>query len=634
MPILPAENAPSTSDGLIVDLSQLAEPFLQMRDIAPALSADQEQRICAYAKALFDMSWNRISRRYDHWKEADRAHDVYVPPDATDFREKAVIADTRAIADTVLTYLMAALGGRNPMFGLEGLNAKSRKPAAIIERILHQHMRQGAGEFRVAQLLNDAIRYGFAPTRVSWDGSKNTNKIINYDPRRCFPDPRVNWGDIDEMQFIGFVDYKSFDALRQSGLYPKLDYFPSIRHQRNRPIQGWKSNETSREEGRGLSIDPASADALNQSGGQYFTLGSARTINEVFVRLPGDLIGMPGVREVWAIITILDEDTVIRCQLNPYGRQFPIVMSALFNDSHKTFGAGLYDILLPLHDIATWLLRSRVDNVMAALNNLIFVDPSQVNISDLIDRNPWGLVRTLPGTRPGDGVNVVQVPDVTSSHWNDIQGLSEFKQRLSAASDAQQGIPSPGTPPTATEVQRLTQLGSQRLGVLSRIISATTIRPMVRMMVSNLQDMLTSKFSGSIPLNQSNSPEILRAGAQDGYVDFNVLDLQGDIDYLVVDGTLPLEPSRNVEAWMQILGIMQQTGLTMEYDGGAIAEEAIKAMGIPNIERFKLDPSRPMSPSQEISVMEKMRGASVMPQGDIDGQVSAGNLVPISEAQA
>ena len=103
MPILPAENAPSTSDGMIVDLSQLAEPFLQMRDIAPALSADQEQRICAYA-GLFDMSWNRISRRYDHWKEQDRAHDVYVPRDATDFREKAVIADTRAIADTVLPY--------------------------------------------------------------------------------------------------------------------------------------------------------------------------------------------------------------------------------------------------------------------------------------------------------------------------------------------------------------------------------------------------------------------------------------------------------------------------------------------------------------------------------------------------
>ena len=31
----------------------------------------------------------------------------------------AVIADTRAIADTVLIYLMAALTGRNPMFQLK-----------------------------------------------------------------------------------------------------------------------------------------------------------------------------------------------------------------------------------------------------------------------------------------------------------------------------------------------------------------------------------------------------------------------------------------------------------------------------------------------------------------------------------
>ena len=65
---------------------------------------------------MADMSYFKIRKRYDHLKEADRAHDVYVPADATEFREKAVMADTRAIADTVLTYLMAAMGGRNPMF--------------------------------------------------------------------------------------------------------------------------------------------------------------------------------------------------------------------------------------------------------------------------------------------------------------------------------------------------------------------------------------------------------------------------------------------------------------------------------------------------------------------------------------
>ena len=159
------------------------------------------------------MSYNRISRRHDHWREADRAHDVYVPPDATSFREKAVIADTRAIADTVMTYLMAALAGRNPMFQLEGLNRKSRRASLLLERVLHQHMRRTAGEARIAQLLLDSIRYGFAPTKIVWDAKANHNQIVNFDPRRCFPDPRVNWGDWDRMQFIVFTDFCAFSAL-------------------------------------------------------------------------------------------------------------------------------------------------------------------------------------------------------------------------------------------------------------------------------------------------------------------------------------------------------------------------------------------------------------------------------------
>ena len=135
---------------------------------------------------MMDMSYNKIRKRYDHWKEADRAHDVYVPANTTDFREKAVIADTRAIADTVLTYLMAALGGRNPMFQLEGLNRKSREASLILERVLHQQMRRTAGEARLAQMLLDSIRYGFAPTKISWDSATNQN-LVNFDPRRCFP---------------------------------------------------------------------------------------------------------------------------------------------------------------------------------------------------------------------------------------------------------------------------------------------------------------------------------------------------------------------------------------------------------------------------------------------------------------
>ena len=208
-----------SDDGMIVDLSEFAEQLIGYEDISHLLTEEQENRIVDYVKSMMDMSYNKIRKRYDHWKEADRAHDVYVPAGATDFREKAVIADTRAIADTVLTYLMAALGGRNPMFQLEGLNRKSREASLILERVLHQQMRRTAGESRLAQLLLDSIRYGFAPTKISWDAKTNQNQLINFDPRRCFPDPRVNWGDWDNMQFIVFADYSSYNSLLNSGLY-------------------------------------------------------------------------------------------------------------------------------------------------------------------------------------------------------------------------------------------------------------------------------------------------------------------------------------------------------------------------------------------------------------------------------
>ena len=616
---------------VIVDLSEHVNALMAYEDISDLLTDEQEQRLVEYVRALLELSHSRISRRYSHWQEADRAHDVWVPPDATKFREKAVIADTRAIADTVLTYMMAALTGRNPMFQLEGLNRKSRRTAAILERVMHQHMRRTAGEARIAQLLLDSIRYGFAPTKVVWSPKTNTNQIVNYDPRRAFPDPRVNWGDWERMQFIVFTDFAATNALIDSGLYPKISKYPGLRKNRiGTRSYAWHAHEWLKEEGKGLSINQHE----QASNSTRFSLDPARTVDEAWIRLSGYEIGVPAIEQIWLVVTIMDEGVVIRCQLNPYGRVFPSVMGGLYFDSHKTYSQSLYDILLPIHDIATWLLRSRIDNVQSSLSNLIFVDPTAVSIPDLIDRNPWGVVRTLPGTKPGEGVFIAQIPDVTKGHWNDIAALSDLKQRISAASDAQQGVPTSDGIRTATEIQRLTQLGSQRLGVLSRVMSSTTIRPLVRMMAGNIQDAL--EYNGSLRIDPNDSNGLLQDAVQDGYMDFSIGDLQGDIDYLIVDGTLPIEPTRSPETWLNILQVLNQSGLQMEYNAGKMVEEAIRAMGVPDLEQFRVNQAKleneGPSPSQQLSIMEKMRGASVMPNEQLQNEVQKGNLIPLRQA--
>lgn len=621
----------TTSDTVVVDLSSHIEKVMAYEDISDDLTEAQEQKLVSYIKACMEMSHAQISKRYPSWLEADQAHDVYVPPDATEFREKAVIADTRAISDTVLTYFMAALFGRNPMFQLEGLTRSSRPAAMILERVLHQQMRRTAGEARLAQLLLDNIRYGGAPTKIVWDHAANQNRIVNINPRRWFPDPRAQWSDLESQQFVGLVDWQSYSSLARSGAYPKLTKYPSLRSSMGRNKQGWSAHKWNQDEGRGLSINPAQS---NERSNEAFKVGDARVVDEFWFVLAGHEINIPTIKHIHLVATVIDESVIIRLQLNPYGRvTAPMVVGSLYADAHKTFGQSLYDVLMPLHNIATWLLRSRVDNVQAALTNLIFVDPTMVSVPDLIDRNPWGVVRTLQGTKPGDGVFVAQVPDVTRGHWNDIMALSDLKQRVSAASDAQQGIPTPGIR-SATEIQRLTQLGSQRLGVLSRISSATTIRPLANMLASNVQDALA--FRGSMRIDPDAMPAELANITQDGYLDYDATMFQGDIDYLIIDGTLPVEPTRSPDTWMTMLKVMAETGLNMEYDMGKMAEEAIRSMGITDMDRFRHTPGQKekgMLPNQQLALMEKMRGASVQPAEQVSREVERGNLIPMRSGQ-
>jgi hypothetical protein len=618
-------------EATVTDLSGLADKLMGYDDISSDLSQEQEKALVEYVKVISEMSYKSISKRYNSWLEADRAHDLYVPAESTAFREKVVIADTRAISDTVLTYFMAAITGRNPMFQMEGVNRASRKPAVLLERVLHQQMRANAGEARLAQQFLDIVRYGFAPTKVVWSEALNSNTIVNADPRKTFPDPRAPAGDVSKMQFIVFSDHSSGSSLRRTGLYPKINQFPRMLDTTSVAL-GWESHQWHKDAGNGWNIDPKTT--MDGTGNAQFKVGRSHVIDEAWVCFNGYEIGMPQLGEVWMVMTILDERFVIRCQLSPYGRQFPCVTPGFGFDAHKSHQQSLYDLLLPLHDLGTWLLRSRVDNVQASLNNLIFADPTKVAMHDLINRNPWGVVRTLPGTKPGDGVYIAQIPDVTRGHYTDIGFLSDMKQRVAAASDAQQGMPTADVR-SATEIQRLSQMGSQRLGVLSRVISATGVRPMVRMMNSNIQDAL--RFSGSIRVREDQQHDLLRGMVENGYADYDVSMLQGEIEYLVVDGTLPLEPTRSPETWIRILQTVGQAGLQMEYDTGRMVEEAIRSMGVPDVDQFRISREKlekeGLSPSQKMALMEKQRGnSSVIPQENIEKELMKGNIVPFRSA--
>ena len=60
-------------------------------------------------------------------------------------------------------------------------------------------------------------------------------------------------------------------------------------------------------------------------------------------------------------------------------------------------------------------------------------------------------------------------------------------------------------------------------------------------------------------------------------------------------------------------------------------------MGISDIDRFRIPAEKLQregpSPSQQMEIMEKMRGASVKPDEEIDRELEKGNIIPMRQAQ-
>lgn len=155
------------------------------------------------------------------------------------------------------------------------------------------------------------------------------------------------------------------------------------------------------------------------------------------------------------------------------------------------------------------------------------------------------------------------------------------------------------------------------------------------MSVENIQDSLA--YNGSIRMSADNASETLAPMIEEGYLDYDAEALQGDIEYLVVDGTLPIEPSRSPQSWLNAVQIASQAGLGMELDLKSMTLEAVRSMGISDIDRFRIPPEQLQrdgpSPSQQMELMEKARGASVQPQEQIDRELEKGNIIPMRGQQ-
>ncbi|NKJ22011.1 hypothetical protein [Dyella sp. SG609] len=151
-------------------------------------------------------------------------------------------------------------------------------------------------------------------------------------------------------------------------------------------------------------------------------------LNECYIRVDFDGDGISEYRRVVKCGTVVFENDVV--EDHPFAIFSPVLMP------YKLIGLSMWDLVEDLQRIKTAITRQYLDNLYLANTPRTTVVEGQVNLDDLLNPRPGGLVRT----KSLDAMSVIQTPDIGAQALGGIQffdgvrdartGIKEFSQGL------------------------------------------------------------------------------------------------------------------------------------------------------------------------------------------------------------
>lgn len=144
---------------------------------------------------------------------------------------------------------------------------------------------------------------------------------------------------------------------------------------------------------------------------------------------------------------------------------------------HKFFGQSLADRVMDIQLIKSTITRQILDNIYLINNARSAVVEGQVNLDDLLNVTPGGVVRTkAPGM-----VQPITVPDVTGSAYPLLGYFDSIQSKRSGVSDVQQGLdPNILQNVTAAAVAATTQAAQGKLELVARIFAETGVKSLFK----------------------------------------------------------------------------------------------------------------------------------------------------------
>jgi len=618
----------------------------------------QHAFVLDYLLQRLQWSEQKMAQFYPRWQANELRHQAFVTlPDyeammrqMRDDRkppspEAIVVPYSYASLSTIVTYLLHTFGGRKPIIQVGTYRAEQVRRAKNMEVLLQYNTDYIRYIYHLYNLFTNGELYGLAVQRNMWAREERVktvtrapsgqlayfmamqgmqaqpqrvqeravcfegNSVSVLSPYMFFPDPRVPMVEVaDKGEFVFWRAFEGRHLLLRAEAEGKLKWVKYAGEAARNTLNAWGSDSNA---GMRALGDPLTGGSQLLQGGTGYGVSNNIQVDQGSVEIiPAELgLGQSRSPEKW-LFTILNKTQIV--QAEPLGLnhgQHPISVAEPNAFGHSFGQLATADMTAPTQDLLSWLVNSHMFNVRAALNNFLVVDPNKVEMDDLLDPQPGGILR-LKSTPFGQvdprlAVSQLAVGDVTRSHLSDFQLVQRMGNDLTGATDNVRGLQDFGGRKTATEVRTGFEAAGSRLASRAMLYGAMCITPGASQWASNYQQFLSERME-------------LRVLGREGVmhsVRITPEEIEGDFHFPIHDGTLPLDRVALLNAWVQLFGMISQDPsgqLRQEFPLSPIIRFMAQLSGIQNLDEFRTTAASPQM---------------------IDQQVQAGNLVPLSAIQ-
>jgi len=601
-----------------------------------------------------------IKNRHSAWKEIDSKLQAYIPISG---KEREVLKDdprkpvsivfpyTYAIMETLIAYLVAAFTPE-PVFRYEGVGPEDVAGATLMEKVINLHCQKTKVVLNLHTLFRDISAYGLGAATPQWlvrrgkkirmrsQGSYDLqgnfietgthremqdtilfegNALENIDPYCYLPDPNVALHDVQRGQYVGWVDRDNLmNLLSDEEVDGDLFNVQYLRRATNKSTNLFGYSNYPR---------PSRGDALLNNSLSNISSDPVDLLHMYVNLIPSQWkLGRNEYPEKW-MFTVGADSVIIRAKpLNLIHDMYPVTIAVPDFDGYSPVSYSRIEILAGMQKTIDWMFNSHVANVRKAINDVIVVDPYLINVTDIAEGTPGGIVRLR---RPAWGRGVegsfkqLAITDITRNNITDVTFLIEFMRQIAGTDSPVMGNLRSGGPERLTAQEfKGTNVGAvNRLERIAKIVGVQCLQDIGSMFGYHTQQFMDEptyvKTTGQWPTAVTQTYNIQEGG--------RVLVKPSDIliayDLLVRDGSIP--GGNYNDTWLQLFQMISQNPTLMQtFDITRIFKHIAQNSGAKNVDAFELD-----------KAAAKMQ-PSVAPDEQIQQQIEGGELQEFNVAMS